>query len=136
MRATHLRPAPLAATILAAVIMAALVLIPHPALAVTVTSADLSSVFGSGTTNTFFQWQNLLGFVFYVLVPLVAVVGVIVLINRVRDNPEPGNIVFTIGGIILIMGVAIAVFALPGKLNASTTGGTTGALIASSATLR
>jgi L-cystine uptake protein TcyP (sodium:dicarboxylate symporter family) len=74
---------------------------------------------GSGDTNSFFNWSHLLGFIMYFIVPLVAIVAVIVVVNRIKDNPDIGNIVFSVATIVLIFGVAIAIFALPGKLNAA-----------------
>jgi hypothetical protein len=125
----------LAVTAIAVATVGFLALIPHPALAVTISTADLSDVMGNTGSTSFFSWTKLLGFVMDVLVPIVAIVAILVLVNRLRDNPDVGNIVFSLFGIILVMGVAIAIFALPGKLNAAQASNTSGgALIAVTST--
>lgn len=111
--------------VVASALALALLIFPFAASASTGASSDLSNVFSdlsnsaNGQVSSLFQWKAILTFVMTVVVPLVAIIGVVVLLNRLKDNPEPGNIIFSIATIVLVAGVAIAVVVLPGKINAA-----------------
>jgi peptidoglycan/LPS O-acetylase OafA/YrhL len=77
----------------------------------------LGDVFGnvSGLGNLF-SWTMFLGFLMYVLVPIVAIIVIVMVINNVKDNPTPGNIVMTVIIMALTAGGVLVAVAIPSKV--------------------
>jgi glucan phosphoethanolaminetransferase (alkaline phosphatase superfamily) len=89
----------------------------------TIGSADMNDVFkdaGAGTLS-FFNWKAILGFVVYVVLPIVAILGCVMCVNNIKDNPQPGNVIGNAIAIAFMLGICLVCVAIPSKINAQQT---------------
>lgn len=99
------------------------VLHAHAASAGSVQNADLGDVFGNvNGMGNLFSWSKFLGFLMYVVAPIVAIIVIVMVINNLKDNPSPGNIVMSVILMALTAGGVLVAVAIPSKVAAAANG--------------
>ena len=83
------------------------------------TSSNLNDVFADVSgQNSAFNWGIFLNWVIIIVVPIVGILIVLGLIQRIQQDPSPGNLAINGLAALFVMGICLAIVVLPSKIQA------------------